>query len=267
MALLQVGDTRLEVLDTGVGEQTICFSHGLLWSHRMYLPQIEALRGRYRCVAWDHRGQGGSDVPDDRLVSIERVTADATRLIEQLGVAPVHFVGLSMGGFVGMRLAARRPDLVRSLSLLDTAADPEPRAHLGRYGLLKFAAGWFGVNRLLADRVLRIMCANVFLDDPANAAKVGELRGMLMENRRTITKAVDGVLERDGVEHELSRIRCPTMVLRGTGDAAISRERALALVDAIAGARWVEIEGAGHTSTLERPDAVTEALRSFLDSL
>ncbi len=264
MPTLTIRGAALEVLDTREGDAAICFSHGLLWSHRMYAPQIARLRDRYRCIAWDHRGQGRSEVPPGRVVSIEAVTADAITLIEQLGVGPVHFVGLSMGGFVGMRLAARRPDLVRSLSLLETAPDPEPQAHLGRYRVLTLAARLLGVNRMLADRVLRIMCADAFLDGP-DRERVDDLRAMLMENGRDIYKAVNGVLE--GVEHEIGRIRCPTLVLRGTGDNAIARERSRLLVDGIEGARWVEIEGAGHTSTLEAPDAVTDALEAFIRSV
>lgn len=259
-----VNDTELEVLDTGGDGPVVAFCHGLLWSHRMFLPQIEALRGRYRCIAWDHRGQGRSAVPPGRVVSIEQVTEDAIALLQRLDVGPVHFVGLSMGGFVGMRIAARRPELVRSLSLLATAADPEPRENLPKYRLLNGVARVFGVNRLLAGQVMKIMCAPGFLADPAQAARRAALAAQLMENGRTITKAVNGVLERDGVEHELAAIRCPTAVVWGTEDKAIARTRARAAAERIPGARWMEIRGAGHTSTLETPEAVTAALTEFL---
>lgn len=260
-----VNGVRLALLDTGGSGPVVCFSHGLLWDHAMFQPQIDALRGRYRCIGWDHRGQGRSEVPAGRIVTIEQVTSDAIALIEQLGVAPVHFVGLSMGGFVGMRIAARRPELVRSLTLLETAPDPEPRAHLPRYRVLGAIAGTFGVRGFLADRVLRIMCGRSFLADPANAERVADLRARLMRNRPDVVRAVNGVLERDGVVNELAAIRCPTLVVRGTEDAAIALDRARLLVDGIAGAEWAEVPGAGHTSTLERPDEVTALLTAFLD--
>ena len=60
---------------------------------------------------------------------MDTLTDDAVALIESLGVAPVHYVGLSMGGFVGQRIAARRPELIRTLSLLDTSAGPAARRH------------------------------------------------------------------------------------------------------------------------------------------
>lgn len=265
MARVEVGGVGLEVFDTGVGDQTVCFSHGLLWDHRMFLPQIHALRGRYRCVAWDHRGQGRSGVPSGRVVTIEEVTSDAVRLVEQLGVGPVHFVGLSMGGFVGMRIAARRPELVRSLSLLETAPDVEPPENVPKYLRLLWVVRLLGVRRFVADRVLKIMCGASFLNDPRNEAQVDELRRRMQENRRSIRKAVLGVIEREGVEAELRRIRCPTLVLRGTEDAAIARDRSRKLLDGIPHAEWAEVEGCGHTSSLERPEAVTEVLVGFLD--
>ena len=260
-----VNGTTLEVLDTAGAGPPVCFSHGLLWDHRMYAPQIEALRDRYRCIAWDHRGQGRSAVPDAPAVAIETVTADAIALIEALQIAPVHFVGLSMGGFVGMRIAARRPELIRSLVLLDTAPDPEPRAHLPRYKALSWAVRLLGVRSFLAERVLRIMCSASWLADPAHADTRQLLKERLMGLDRSIVRAVAGVLEREGVEAEIGDIRCPTLVARGVEDAAISRERSRLLADGIAGARWVEFDAAGHTSTLEQPEAVTAAIAAFLE--
>ena len=80
------------------------FSHGLLWSTRMFDAQVATLRSRYRCISWDHRGQGHRYVPLVRAIGIEECHADAVVLIEQLGVAPDHFVGLSISSFVAMRL-------------------------------------------------------------------------------------------------------------------------------------------------------------------
>jgi pimeloyl-ACP methyl ester carboxylesterase len=67
------------------------------------------------------------------LGSNNTLTADAAALIERLRLAPCHFVGLSMGGFVGMQLAAQKPDLLKTLTLLDTSADPEPSGDGPKY--------------------------------------------------------------------------------------------------------------------------------------
>jgi 3-oxoadipate enol-lactonase len=113
MPTIRTNGTDLWYEDTGGSASAILFSHGLLLSTRQFDPQVTALRDRYRCIAYDHRGQGRSALSKLRSIDMETLTADAIALIEALGLAPVHFCGHSMGGFVGMRLAARRPELVR----------------------------------------------------------------------------------------------------------------------------------------------------------
>jgi len=113
MPLLPVDGAELHYEDTTGGAPPILFSHGLLWNLRMFDAQVAHLSGRYRCVAYDHRGQGQSR-DDGSPYDMERLTEDAAQVIEQLGLAPCVFVGLSMGGFVGLRLAARLPRLTTS---------------------------------------------------------------------------------------------------------------------------------------------------------
>src|SRR5678815_2749034 len=151
MPMIDVNDTSLYYEDTGPGStgETIVFSHGLLWGTELFEPQIAALRARYRCIAWDHRGQGRSAADHRHCIGIELVWQDAVRLLEALSPGPVHFCGLSMGGFVALRMAARRPDLVRSLILLETSSDPEPIENVPRYRLLT------KVTRLLGPRLIK----------------------------------------------------------------------------------------------------------------
>jgi 3-oxoadipate enol-lactonase len=258
-----VNGTALWVEDTGGDAPPLLFSHGLLMSGRMFDAQVAALQGRYRCIRWDHRGQGKSADATGRSVPIEQVTDDAVALIRALGLPPVHFVGLSMGGFVGMRLAARHPALVRSLALLDTSADAEPADNVPRYRLLNLVARWLGL-RWVTGRVMPIMFGRTFLADPAKAAERDRWRTHLMGNRRSIHRAVTGVIERAGVAHELAAITCPTLVVVGEEDVATVPAKAERLRDLIAGATLVRIPGAGHSSSVEQPEAVTAALTAFL---
>jgi pimeloyl-ACP methyl ester carboxylesterase len=257
---------RLHVEDTGGDGPPVLFSHGLLWDTRLFAPQVAALRDRHRCIAWDHRGQGRSEVTADGY-DMDTLAADAAALIERLGVAPVHFVGLSMGGFVGLRLAIRRPELLRSLVLIDTSAGPEAPANVPRYRLLNFIARWFGF-RPVVDRVMPILFGRSFLADPACAAQRAELRARLLALDRTGTpRAVRGVIEREGVAGELHRIRTPTLVVVGEEDVATPPDKSVALATGIAGARLLRIPNAGHTSTLEQPAAVNAALAQFLAAI
>ncbi len=126
------------------------FGHGLLFSGDMFEPQIERLRSSFRCVTIDWRGQGKTPATPDGY-DMDTLSLDAAAVIESLDVGPVHYVGLSMGGFVGMRLAARRPDLIRSLTLLDTSAGPEDPEKVKQYRLLASIYRWVGIKPLRAE--------------------------------------------------------------------------------------------------------------------
>src|SRR5256885_12625628 len=134
MPEITVNGAKLHVEDDGPASPraTIVFAHGLLWSSWMFDAQVAALKDRYRCVRFDFRGQGKSEVTASGY-DMETLAEDAAALIEQMKLAPVHFVGLSMGGFVGMRLAARKPQLLSSLTLLETSADGEPPENVPKY--------------------------------------------------------------------------------------------------------------------------------------
>jgi 3-oxoadipate enol-lactonase len=266
MPQLLVNGARLHYEQHGSGAETVVLSHGLLWSGRMFDAQVRALGERYRCITFDHRGQGGSEVTRGGY-DMDTLAWDAATLIERLDVAPCHFVGLSMGGFVGMRLAIRRPELVRSLTLMETSADPEPAENAPRYRMLGLVARWVSM-RLVAAPVMEIMFGRKFLDDPAREAEQREWRERLVGNHPIgIHRALRGVIERRGVYDELHRIRTPTLVMVGDLDVATRPEKAKRIAERIPGARLVTIPGAGHTATVEEPEAVNRHLAAFLEAL
>ncbi len=252
--------------DTGGDGAPVVFAHGLLWSARMFDAQVAALRDRYRCVTFDFRGQGRSAVTPDGY-DMDTLSHDAAALIEALEIAPCHFAGLSMGGFIGMRLAARRPELLRSLVLLETAGDAEPPANVRRYRQFLFVARLFGPGAV-AGRVMPVMFGRSFLGNSERAAERAEWQARAAANHRVgIRLATLGVIERPSIEDELVRIAVPTLVIEGEEDAAVPPERAKRTAERIPSARLVMIPRAGHTSTVEEPEAVTAAIEEFLGSL
>lgn len=263
MPKTRVNGVELHYDERGSGTP-IVFSHGLLWSGRMFAAQVEALSSRYRCITFDHRGQGQSP-RSPTAYDMDDLAADAAALIESLGAAPCHFVGLSMGGFVGMRLAARRPELLRSLTLIETAADEEPRRNVPKYRVMGWFARLFGVKGL-AWAVMPIMFGRTFLRDPARAAERAEQRALLEGiDVPGMLAALDSVITRKPIAGELGRVTTPTLVLHGEEDRAIVPPRAQRMAAAIPRARLVMLPRAGHTSTVEAPEAVTKAIAEFVD--
>jgi 3-oxoadipate enol-lactonase len=259
---IQVHGVRLHYEESGTGPETIVFAHGLLFDRRIFEHQRAALAPRYRTIAFDFRGQGESEVASSGY-DLDTLSDDVAALVEALGAVPCHFVGLSMGGFVGLRLAARRPELIRSLALLDSSAEPEDRANLPRYRLLNLIARLVGF-RPVAGRVVRILFGKTSIAERRDLVELWRER-LLRRDRRGVTRAVAGVIEREGVVDELPRIRVPTLVLVGAEDTATTLEKARRMRDGIAGAELVVVPRCGHMSSIEAPEAVTRALESLLE--
>ena len=256
---------QLAVEDSGGGGPTVLFSHGLLYSLRMWDAQIAALRPRFRCIAYDHRGQGESEAPLTGL-DMDTLTEDVAALIDTLGIGPVHFVGMSMGGFVGMRLAARRPELVRALVLIDTSAGPEPPANLPA------TAGWSGSRAGSGRARCWVGCRRSCTGRAPGripAAPRTCVRGATTSSGMdavAMTRAVEGVLTRQSAMPLLPRIHRPTLVLVGEEDTATVPARSEEIAAGIPGARLVRIPRAGHMSPIDAPDSVTAQLRGFLEA-
>lgn len=263
MPLVPIGDSELYYEEQGSGVP-IVFSHGLLWSGRMFAAQAAALSDRWRCITYDHRGQGRSATSPSPY-DMDKLTDDAARLIDKLKAGPCHFVGLSMGGFVGLRLALRRPELLRSLTLIDTAADREPRLNVPKYAAMEWIAGKIGM-RFLVPSVMKIMFGRAFLRDRARAGLCAEQAAQLasLEHDR-MKAALDSVTQRHAVASGLGSIKTPTLVLHGEDDRAIVLSRAQKMAEAIPGAQLVIVPRAGHTSTVEEPEAISRELRRFVE--
>ncbi|BBI67118.1 hypothetical protein PKHYL_13090 [Psychrobacter sp. KH172YL61] len=146
MPTIKVNDVDIYYEDSAPNDTqkpVIVFAHGLLWSSQMYDKQVEYFQTDYRCIAFDFRGQGQSQITKSGY-DMETLTEDTLGLIDALAIAKCHFVGLSMGGFVAQRIALKRPDLLLSLALLETSADPEDPKNIPEYRKLVKAIRWLG---------------------------------------------------------------------------------------------------------------------------
>lgn len=265
MPTIEVNGVKLFYEEKGTGKETIVFSHGLLWSHRMFQAQVDFLSQSYRVIAYDHRGQGQSEVKGP--FDMDTVAEDAAALIQQLCAEPVHFVGLSMGGFVGMRVASRHPKLIKSMVLLETSANPEPVENLPKYKTLNGIVKWLGIIPPVANKVMHIMFAESWLSNPENSDQVKQWKKELSSNKKSITGPVEGVIYRKGVEEELSKISCPTLIIVGDEDVATKPEKAKFIQMGISKSKLHRIAGAGHSSCIEKPTEVNRLIWEWLEEI
>ena len=219
MGTVRSGGVDLHYIERGEGEETVVFSHSYLVDHRHFEAQIEALSERYRVIAYDHRDHGESGKASQPY-ALGDLVRDGVAVIKATDAAPCHWVGLSTGGFVGMRLALWYPELLRRLVLMDTSAQNE-----GWFPRLKYEA-MFGVLRLLGTRplrreVMRTMFGRTSFDRPdrAEMLAVWEER-IAAQDAAGLIRFGQAIFGRDDILHRLPRIDKPTLVIVGEEDVA-----------------------------------------------
>ncbi|MGH8965008.1 MAG: alpha/beta fold hydrolase [Actinomycetes bacterium] len=237
MPTIDVNGTTLAYDDTGGDGPAVVFSHALYFDRAMFDAQVAAFGRAYRVVTYDHRGQGAS--ARSASVDMDTLTEDAAALIGALGLAPCHVVGNAMGGFVALRLVARRPELLRSAAVLCSSADEEAAG----CNALPLEALMFGDTTLASRPEVRNRWQRHFagLD-------------------RSVLPAAEGVLLRKSVLGELVGARVPLLVLSGDEDNVYGPDRSQPIADTAANAHHGVIRHAGNTLPVERPDAVNTHL-------
>ena len=233
--------------ESGSGSDVIVFAHGVLWSCRMFDKEVEELKNNYKVVAFDFRGQGKTEVTKEGY-DFETLYKDILELIKSYN-QPVHFAGLSMGGMIGMRLAARNPDLVKSLILMETGATAEVEENIPKYKKLIFVAKHFGF-RVVTSPVMKIMFSKSYLEDPTKKEERKYWKKQFQSNdKKGITRALEGVIQRKDVSDEITKITCPTLIIHGEEDVAIKPIIAEKNQSRISRSKLFYIPKAGHTSS------------------
>lgn len=265
MPTINVNGVELFYSEQGSGSETIVFAHGLLMDGSMWDFVVPEFTGKYRVICFDFRGQGQSRNPGHGF-SIDTLVEDTAALIQSLTDKPVHYVGLSMGGMVGMPLAARHPDLIRSMVLLDTSAQAEPTKNKIKYAMMTAIVKTFGV-KALTSRTLPLMFGVTTMKNPAKRELVNHWRHKLDVLEKAILGPVSGVTKRRDATAELVKITCPTLIMVGEEDRTTSVSCARHIHTNIADSEFIIIPECGHSSALEKPEQVASAMKDFYAGL
>lgn len=266
MPTIQANGVNLFYKESGSGPETIVFSHGLLMDHTMFEPQRAAFEKQYRVIAYDHRAQGQSeDTGHD--YGMDTAAEDAAALITKLNATPCHFAGLSMGGFVGMRLAAHHPELIKTLTLMNTTANAEKLFNRVKYAFLAQMVKVFSPAPFtpIAVKELFGRSTRSIRSSAEQKQMLQEWTAKLRTRPRNIAYSLLAVMNRREFRaDELAAIHCPTLIITGGDDTAQPPRNSASLFTGIHGARMINIPGAGHSSSLEQPEAVIAAMRELL---
>jgi 3-oxoadipate enol-lactonase len=256
-----VNGTTLFYTEQGQGKPLVLL-HGFPLDSRIWEAQIEALSNERRVIAPDLRGFGRSR--SNALFTIESLAEDVHALLEVIGALPCALAGLSMGGYVAFAFAKKYPADLTALALIDTRCEGESaQGKDGRNKMIDL------VRRNGSKAVADQMFPKMFVEgiEQRDQALAGRLR-QIMEAcpAQTIEHALLAMRDRLDYCSILPSIPVPTLIVVGEKDPITPPAIAEAMHRQIPRSQLVQIANASHLTTMEQPQAVNGALKSFLAS-
>jgi len=253
-----IGECRIAYrFDGPAGAPVVMLSNSLSSNLTMWDDQIAALTAHYRVLRYDQRGHGQSAVTPAPY-SFNVLADDVSGLLRRLGVGPVHFVGLSMGGMTGQTLGVRHPDILRSLVLCDTSAHMPPPGLWDERIALARDGGMAATSEATLGR---------WFTAPFHAARPDAIERVRQMIETTPVEGYAGccmaIRDMDQTAM-LSRIAVPTCVIVGAEDPSTPVAASKLIHNKIAGSEMVIIEDAAHLSNIEKADEFNTALLGFL---
>jgi pimeloyl-ACP methyl ester carboxylesterase len=235
------------------GAPPIVLVHGLGCDHSFMAPQFEAFAGTHRIVAVDLRGHGRSDKPQ-QAYTIPAFADDLAWVLRELSLERSVVVGHSMGGAVGLELAAERPEWLAGVVVLDTAVLPSPNVWAGVQPVIDAlkAPGYEQTARQFFTEAF-------FLPTDDAERKEAVVAAMLSTPQHVLASAFENIFAWDSAA-AAARCQVPTLYVASThprGDVVRFGEACPTLVCG-------QVVGSGHFLQLEVPDQVNAMIRRFL---
>ncbi|ALO10889.1 Hydrolase [Streptomyces venezuelae] len=267
---------------TRAGLPPALYVHGLGGSSQNWSALMPLLADLVDGEAVDLPGFGDSPPPDDGNYSVTGHARAVIRLLDAGGRGPVHLFGNSLGGAVATRVAAVRPDLVRTLTLISPAL-PELRAQRTAWPTVMLAVP--GVASLFAklsrdwtpeQRVRGVL--SLCYGDPGRVTDEGFLHAVEEMERRlelpyfwdAMARSSRGIVDaytlggQHGLWRQAERVLAPTLLVYGARDQLVSYRMARKAAAAFRGSRLLTLPDAGHVAMMEYPETVAQAARELI---
>jgi len=239
--------------------------HGAQGDQTMFAGLAATFRPRFKVLTFDQRGSGLSDKPD-MPYSVEMLADDTAALMDHVGFADAHIIGVSMGGMIAQEFALRHARKARSLVLgCTTPGGPKSIRETG------LATNAYSTKEMSAEERGRALAEAAFTK--GYLASHPELISLMVEQRRQ--RPIDPVgfarrleaLQTFDTYDRLPQIKCPTLVITGKDDALIPWENSRLIAGRISGAQLRILEPAGHCFWLEQPEQSRAAIEQFLETV
>jgi len=257
MARMQVGTGEFNIVVEGADDApAVLLSNSLGTNLHMWDDQAEALKTRFRVIRYDSRGHGQSVISEGPY-SIEQLGRDVLAILDALQISRAHFVGLSMGGMVGMWLLTNAPDRIGRAVLANTGA------HMGTPDMWNTrirTAKTDGLAPLTAATMDRWFSREFQESAPQAVERIAQMfRATPPEGYAASCAAIRDMDQRESIRS----IANPVLVIVGKSDPATPPTMGGLIADHIKGARILALEAA-HLSNIEASNAFNRALLSFL---
>ncbi len=248
---------QLHYEDRGQGDPVLLV-HGLGSSIQDWEYQIPHLLKQRRVLAIDLRGHGRSGKPRERY-SMAGFADDVAALIKHLQLPPVHLVGISMGAMVGFQLGVDHPELLRSLTIVNSGPEVKARSPADWWMLAK---RW-SLSRLLSMDAIAKGLGRVLFPRPEQAELRAKVEQRWPQNdKRAYLSSLDAIIGWS-VRERLSTITCPTLVVSADRDyTPVALKEAY--VRELPNARLVVIERSRHATPMDQPERFNSVLDDFL---
>ena len=260
---VDAGGLRLHYMEWECSGPPLVLLHGLGDSAQSWAQLASALGTERRVIALDHRGHGDSQWASPGSYRLEDYVSDVEALVDQVGVHGCVLIGHSEGGRSAVAYAARNPQNVEALIVVDgdlNAADQES------ISLLAGTPGEWGSLDAVARHLRGLQPGSTY---EALALQASYLTVGLPKGRRAWKRdpAVLAAYQQPELWDQWRRLRCPTLVARGRQSSVLTHEVAVRMREALGKSRLAELEGGGHWFHQEIPGAFEAMVRWFLQDL
>jgi 3-oxoadipate enol-lactonase len=244
-------------LDGPAAAPVVVLGNSLGTTGELWRPQLNALGRRFRVLRFEHRGHAGSPAPAGPY-TIGDLAADVLRVLDEHGIDSASYCGVSLGGMIGMWLAAHAPARITSLVLCCTSAWLQP-ASMWRERAAQVRAS--GMPAISQQVVGRWFTAAFRQRDPAIVASFATM--VESTNPEGYAGCCEAVATMD-LRPLLSSITAPTQVIAGAEDPATPPWHGAVIASGIPGARMCVIRGAAHLANISQPGEFTASLLAHL---
>jgi 3-oxoadipate enol-lactonase len=246
-------------VDGSPSRPTLILSNSIGTTLHMWDRQVPELSKRFQVVRYDFRGHGASDVPPGAY-SDGRLGRDVIELMERLGIGRAHFLGLSLGGFVGQWLGVHARERIDRLILSNTAAYLGPATVWDKAIAEVLAAPDM---KATAETFLRNWFPKAMIEE--NGPVVRDFREMLLHTSRQGLAGCWAAVRDSDMRRTIALISSPTLVIAGQFDTVTSLGLGEEMASTIPGAR-LKILPAVHLSNIEFPEEFLAEVIAFLGS-